>query len=184
MARALTTVRTHPLGATAADLAVAAEAIQRLAFAKDLRPQLNEVAASALDEAAEGSDSSDDGVRLQQAARGALATLRGDLDVKERARAMSFDDASKLDMMPHYNVFISHKRTDAQDFARGLHSLLVGQGFTSFLDVDALEEISDLPLIVSGCDALVVVLTDHVLESRWVRQHCFEWVPCLPAESF
>ena len=44
---------------------------------------------------------------------------------------------------------------------------LVGQGFSCFLDVDALEEISDLLLIVAGCDVLVFVLTDHIFDSTW-----------------
>lgn len=46
----------------------------------------------------------------------------------------------------------------------------MGKGFDCFLDVEGLEEISDLPLLVAGCDALIFVLTDGVLESRWCLQ--------------
>ena len=120
LARALSTVETHPLGATAADLSVAADAIQRLAFVEELRPRLlNKAVTDALSSRLSGSDQSEGGQRLEQAAKSALATLNGELDI-----VISHDciDAGGVapEKAPRYNVFISHKRSDAQDFARGL----------------------------------------------------------------
>ena len=121
LARALSTVKTHPLGATPADLSVAADAIQRLAFVEDLRPQLSKAVTDALSSRIGGSDQSEGGQRLEQAAKSALATLKGELDI-----VISNDSSHKgsvtLETAPRYNVFISHKRSDAQDFARGLHA--------------------------------------------------------------
>jgi hypothetical protein len=37
---------------------------------------------------------------------------------------------------PLYDVFLSHKRTDARDFARALWNLLVSNGYTVFLDFE------------------------------------------------
>ena len=37
---------------------------------------------------------------------------------------------------PRFDVFLSHKRTDAKDFARALYNLLVLRGFTTFLDFE------------------------------------------------
>ena len=38
--------------------------------------------------------------------------------------------------LPRYDVFLSHKRTDAKDFARALYNLLVLRGITCFLDFE------------------------------------------------
>ena len=73
-----------------------------------------------------------------------LAALDGKFDSVSQKLEVETDD---LTTMPHFNVFISHKRTDAQDFARSLYSLLTAQDYSCFLDVEALETISDLPLI-------------------------------------
>ena len=49
----------------------------------------------------------------------------------------------------------------------GRHSILVGAGFSSFLDVEALEDLQDLPMIVAGSDLFLLVLSDGVLESQY-----------------
>jgi len=53
-----------------------------------------------------------------------------------RLSAMGADwsDAQLLDI-PSFTAFISHKRASAQDFARSLHSIVVGAGYSCFLDV-------------------------------------------------
>ena len=120
LARALSTVETHPLGATAADLSVAADAIQRLAFVEELRPRLLDKAVTdALSSRLSGSDQSEGGQRLEQAAKSALATLNGELDIVISNDCMDAGGVAP-EKAPRYNVFISHKRSDAQDFARGL----------------------------------------------------------------
>ena len=120
LARALSTVETHPLGATAADLSVAADAIQRLAFVEKLRPRLlNRVVTDALSSKLSGSDQSEGGQRLEQAAKSALATLNGELDIVISHDCIDVGGVAP-EKAPRYNVFISHKRSDAQDFARGL----------------------------------------------------------------
>ena len=37
---------------------------------------------------------------------------------------------------PRFDVFLSHKRTDAKDFARAMYNLLMLRGFTTFLDFE------------------------------------------------
>ena len=121
LVRTVSEVETHPLGATAADLAIAAEAIQRLAFVPELRPQLKERALEALQGKLGGSDQSEGGQRLQQAVQEAVATLNGDRDINITDKHKgSSEGSADVENAPRYNVFISHKRSDAQDFARGL----------------------------------------------------------------
>ena len=50
---------------------------------------------------------------------------RASVGLLTRNVVVQSDDASK---MPLFNVFISHKRTDAQDFARSIFSLLTAAG--------------------------------------------------------
>uniref|UniRef100_A0A061RFA1 TIR domain-containing protein n=1 Tax=Tetraselmis sp. GSL018 TaxID=582737 RepID=A0A061RFA1_9CHLO len=69
--------------------------------------------------------------------------------------------------MPHYNVFVSHKRSDAQDFARTLHTIFVSHDLTCFLDVEDLEVLEDLEFIAAGVDVVVFVLTDNIFQSEW-----------------
>ena len=140
-----------PDGATAATLAVAAEALHRCAFTKDLRPRLIEDGAErALRAKAEsGAGCEDEGeLRLQQAAAEALAALEGRVDKtgtelwRAEGRLSQNELLRKgrttwtepeLLALPHFNVFLSHKRSSAQDFARGLHSLIVSKGYSCFL---------------------------------------------------
>ena len=51
--------------------------------------------------------------------------------VKEAISGGTVDSAK-----PRFDVFLSHKRTDAKDFARALYNLLVLRGFTTFLDFE------------------------------------------------
>ena len=68
-------------------------------------------------------------------------------------------DDRQLLSIPRYNTFISHKRSSAQDFARGLHSLIVHHGHSCFIDVENLESLSDLPMVVAGCDVFILAST-------------------------
>ncbi|KXZ52085.1 hypothetical protein GPECTOR_10g1108 [Gonium pectorale] len=69
-----------------------------------------------------------------------------------------------------FDVFLSHKRTDAKDFARALYNLLVTRGISTFLDFEYREELSRLDDIVARCTNFVFILTDHVFESEWCRR--------------
>lgn len=99
-------------------------------------------------------------LRLKQDAHKALDALAGRLDAasvtKEKASALSGESASDAELLalPMFNAFISHKRSSAQDFARSMHSLLVGQKIATFLDVENLDRIDELSMIVAGCDVV------------------------------
>ena len=70
-----------------------------------------------------------------------------------------------------YDVFISHKRSDAQDFARSLYTELQNRGKRCFLDMEfkgVLNDLlNDLEAIVAKSVVLVFILTDNVLDSTW-----------------
>jgi hypothetical protein len=67
-----------------------------------------------------------------------------------------------------YSVFLAHKRTDAKDFARGLHTLLVRSGHArTFIDFEYDGKLDELVNIVQASDNLVFILSEHVLESPW-----------------
>jgi hypothetical protein len=85
----------------------------------------------------------------------AQSTLKGQLST-QGTDCSKWDD-HKLLNIPRYNTFISHKRSSAQDFARGLHSLIVHHGHSCFIDVENLESLSDLPMVVAGCDVFILV---------------------------
>jgi hypothetical protein len=80
-------------------------------------------------------------------------------------------DDRQLLSIPRYNTFISHKRSSAQDFARGLHSLIVHHGHSCFIDVENLESLSDLPMVVAGCDVFILVSTLRCRRLRCRRPH-------------
>lgn len=73
---------------------------------------------------------------------------------------------------PHFDVFLSHKRTDAKDFARGLYTLLVLRGHTAFLDFEYREQLNDLDQVVAACDNLVFILTGS-LHAAAAARACF-----------
>jgi len=172
-----------------ADLVLAAEALQRCALAitgaaeetdrmrKRLVADGAEGALTSVAELHENEDADTESVqRRRQAASYALDALHGKLDVQslpgkghawrtlKRQLSTLGTDYSKWDdrqllSVPRYNTFISHKRSSAQDFARGLHSLIVHHGHSCFIDVENLESLSDLPMVVAGCDVFILVST-------------------------
>ena len=172
-----------------ADLVLAAEALQRCALAitgaaeetdrmrKRLVADGAEAALTSAAELHENEDADTESVqRRRQAASYALDALHGKLDVQslpgkghaqrtlKRQLSTLGTDYSKWDdrqllSVPRYNTFISHKRSSAQDFARGLHSLIVHHGHSCFIDVENLESLSDLPMVVAGCDVFILVST-------------------------
>ncbi|KAG2481807.1 hypothetical protein HYH03_019226, partial [Edaphochlamys debaryana] len=68
---------------------------------------------------------------------------------------------------PLYDVFLSHKRTDARDFARALWNLLVSSGYTVFLDFEFKQELGSLEEMVGKCTHFLFILTDNVFKSEW-----------------
>ena len=66
-----------------------------------------------------------------------------------------------------YGVFLSHKQTDARDFARALYTLFESRNIKCFLDMEFKDDLNDLEAIVSTSKTLLFVLSDNVLESEW-----------------
>ena len=66
-----------------------------------------------------------------------------------------------------YDVFLSHKRTDAKDFVRGLYNTLTELGLRVFLDFECLVDIDGVTATAAAAHNLVFVLTDNVFESMW-----------------
>jgi hypothetical protein len=136
--------------ATLSDLATAADALCRCAYSSGLRAQLKVAGVeSALHTVLAGlptDDDSDGAGRLRQATKQALTAIAGELDAtpsKEMSlmwiHQLSATDAdwsdTRLLELPYFTAFIGHKRASAQDFARSLHSIVVGAGHSCFLDV-------------------------------------------------
>ena len=66
-----------------------------------------------------------------------------------------------------YDVFLSHRQADTQDFVRHLYDVLTEKGFRVFLDrVDA-NKLHNLPAIVRSSRCLVFVLSDKIFDSKW-----------------
>ena len=118
-ARALSTVEMHP----SARLRPTSRRCRRNPTAGLCRgtaaPAPRSAVTDALSSRLSGSDQSEGGQRLEQAAKSALATLRGELDIVISNDCINAGGVAP-EKAPRYNVFISHKRSDAQDFARGL----------------------------------------------------------------
>jgi hypothetical protein len=98
-------------------------------------------------------------MRVCDAASGCLLQLQALPDARVReaaelsavaqtaAAAVSGGDTGRSGVgggPPQYDAFLSHKRADAKDFARALYNLLVLRGFTTFLDFEFREELTDL----------------------------------------
>ena len=67
-----------------------------------------------------------------------------------------------------FRVFLSHKRTDAKDFARGLHTFFKeAQHVSCFLDFEFKENLHDLGAVIQRCDNLIFILSDNVFDSKW-----------------
>lgn len=63
-----------------------------------------------------------------------------------------------------YDVFLSHRQSDAQDFVRHLYDILTAKGYRVFLDrVDA-SKLHDLPSIVRASRCVVFVLSANIFE--------------------
>jgi hypothetical protein len=88
-------------------------------------------------------------------------------DTDGKAAAASGGSVDAHRQTPHFQVFLSHRRNDARDFARSLYDMFQLRGFTCFLDFEFREELNDLDAIVSGCDNFVFILTEHVFDSSW-----------------
>uniref|UniRef100_A0A7S3R452 TIR domain-containing protein n=1 Tax=Dunaliella tertiolecta TaxID=3047 RepID=A0A7S3R452_DUNTE len=109
-------------------------------------------------------------IKIQDAAKGCLLQL-GVLDDEAAKHANKVFDSSGSGQS--YDVFLSHKRTDAKDFARALYNLLVLRGVATFLDFEYQEELqleTGLSELVASCRNFVFVLTDNVLASKWCLQ--------------
>ena len=94
----------------------------------------------------------------------ALDTIDGKFDIDD---IPIYSGEQEVDDLPCFNAFISHKRSDAQDFARTIFSMLKGKDYSCFLDVDALEGVNDLDMLVAGSDVFIFILSTDVLASQW-----------------
>jgi len=70
-------------------------------------------------------------------------------------------------LTPQYDVFLSHRQADAQDFCALLHTHLTAHGFKVFLDRKDVGKLHDLPAIVRHNQCFVFVLSDHIFTSKW-----------------
>jgi hypothetical protein len=75
--------------------------------------------------------------------------------------------SSKKQDEKRYGVFLSHKQSDAQDFARSLYTMFESRNIKCFLDMEFRDDLNDLEAIVSTSRTLLFVLSDKVLESEW-----------------
>ena len=66
-----------------------------------------------------------------------------------------------------YHLFISHKQSDAKDFARALHTMFTLRGLHAFIDMEYAGDLGTLEDIVRASVVLVFILSDYVLDSPW-----------------
>jgi hypothetical protein len=130
----------------------AAGALLRLSYVPRLVGALRDAGAPAA-AAALAAGAADE--ELADVARGLLRQLTAPEVVAARGAGARFD------------VFLSHKRADAKDFARALHTVLIGVGLRVFLDYECLEDVHELPTFVARSANLLFVMTDNVLDSQW-----------------
>ncbi|KAF5833528.1 hypothetical protein DUNSADRAFT_10142 [Dunaliella salina] len=112
-------------------------------------------------------------VRIQDTAKGCLLQLGQLEDQKAQAANSLLEQGAGEPGEFTYDVFLSHKRSDAKDFARALYNLFVLRGVTTFLDFEYREELQlegGLEKLVQSCRNFVFVLTDNVLDSHWCMQ--------------
>ena len=154
------------------------------AAAKQLREAGTVEAAKPWAEAADGAE-----MEVRDAARGLLQTLgvaaaaaaptssstppnTATATDDDSAAVVAANDAggasSKKQDEKRYGVFLSHKQTDAQDFARSLYTMFESRNIKCYLDImEFRDDLNDLEAIVSTCRTLLFVLSDKVLESEW-----------------
>jgi len=88
-------------------------------------------------------------------------------DAPEEVSGSTGHAAAITEKRYEYGVFLSHKQSDAKDFARSLFTLFEGRGVKCFLDMEFRGELNDLELIVSTARTLIFVLSDNVFDSEW-----------------
>lgn len=66
-----------------------------------------------------------------------------------------------------YDIFLSHKRSDTQDFARIMKSELEKYHYICFLDQDDDGDIHDLLNIVKQCRTFIFILSSNIFNSEW-----------------
>jgi hypothetical protein len=83
-----------------------------------------------------------------------------------------------------YDVFLSHRQLDAQDFCALLYEKLVARGMKVFLDRRDAGVLHDLPAIVSHSKCFIFVLSDGIFTSKWclleLHAAVTARVPCVP----
>ena len=97
--------------------------------------------------------------RLREAVRGAehhlaLGLIRSNSPIKSHS--------SK-----RYDVFLSHKQTDAKDFARALHTMLTLRRYKAFLDMEFDGSLDTLQEYVASSSVFAFILSENVLDSPW-----------------
>ena len=66
-----------------------------------------------------------------------------------------------------YDVFLSHKQTDAKDFARALHTMLTLRRYKAFLDMEFDGSLDTLQEYVASSSVFAFILSENVLDSPW-----------------
>ena len=97
--------------------------------------------------------------RLREAVRGAehhlaLGLIRSNSPIKSLSTK-------------RYDVFLSHKQTDAKDFARALHTMLTLRRYKAFLDMEFDGSLDTLQEYVSSSSVFAFILSENVLDSPW-----------------
>jgi hypothetical protein len=183
--------------ATLLDLATAADALCRCAYSSGLRAKLKVAGVeSALHTVLAGlptDDDSDGAGRLRQATKQALTALAGELDATPSKKEMSLmwinqlsaADAdwsdTRLLELPCFTAFIGHKRASSQDFARSLHSIIIGAGYSCFLDVVRASRALRASLASLACEISAMLAGFvHALCEQWsCRRTSIESTNCL-----
>ena len=137
---------------------LAVEVLQRCAFDEENRAGMEEMGIeetlrNLLKVWKQQKDRGEEAIRLVRAFSETLDTMNGKFDVIDIPKD---DDEHDMTELPCFNAFISHKRSDAQDFARTIFSMLKGKKYSCFLDVDTLEGVNDLDMLVAGSDVFIL----------------------------
>lgn len=71
------------------------------------------------------------------------------------------------DLEKTFDFFLSHKRSEAQDFCRGLRESLLNESYSTFLDQEDDSVLSSLLQSVGQSRCLVFVLSASIFQSEW-----------------